>query len=65
MISTAILKLMMLKYGSIVYKDKYKTEIACINDDMQYFYDFEMSQDKKSIAYVLYNGDFYEKGDFY
>lgn len=65
LISTAILKLMKLKEDGITYKDKYKKEIIRVNDDMQYFYDFEMSQDRSSISYVLYNGDFYGKGSFY
>lgn len=65
LISTAILKLMKLKEDGITYKDKYKKEIIRVNDDMQYFYDFEMSQDRSSISYVLYNGDFYDKGSLY
>ena len=58
MISTAVFKLMKLKAGSIVYKDKYKKEILRVDNDMQYFYDFKMSQDRCSIAYIMYNGDF-------
>ena len=52
----ALLKLAKDENG-IVYHDKYKIDIDAISSNMKFFYDFEFTQDRTALMYVIKNGN--------
>ena len=56
MMNPALLKLAKNENG-IVYHDKYKIDIDAISSNMKFFYDFEFTQDRTALMYVIKNGN--------
>lgn len=42
----------------VVYTDKYYTSISRIDDDVRYFYDFELASNRASLAYVVFDPEY-------
>jgi len=49
----------------ITWGDRAHTVIRSVNDPLEYFYDFEISQNKASLAYVIFDPKYPLDADFY
>jgi hypothetical protein len=64
-VTPIILKLADKAAAGVVYADRDNSEITRIDDDVCYFYDFEMASNRASLAYVVFDPEYPLENPFY